>query len=1125
MRHRAPIFLLCIFLASPVFCQVNNLKFEHKDTEDGLSFSNVLCILQDSRGFMWFGTRNGLNKYDGYTFTIYKNDINDNNSIGNDRIADIEEDADGNLWIATLNGGLEMFDWRTERFTHYRNIPDDTTSISANLLHCVTLDHNGNVWVGTSGGGMCMLDRKKNSFVRYIPRASHPERLTAYSVNDIIEDEHHNLWISTVSNGLSVFDPKAKTFRHFRHDPANPSSLAHNQLEVIFRDSQKRLWIGTRNGLDLLDGNGFKHYVHEPSNMNSLPSNVILSLEEDDEHNIWIGTENGGLSILTPETQTFHNYTHDDVDRQSLNNNSIWSLYKDAQHNMWVGTFSGGINFVNHCATKFTHYRHSSSPNSLSNNSVWSIFEDSRMNLWIGTDGGGINLFDRTKGTFKSYRHNTSPNSLAGDYVLTAAEDARGNIWIGTWGDGVSVFNPKTQSFRNFRYDPNKPGGICSDHAWIIFKDSHDKMWIGTSNNGIDVYDEATDRFKHFGNDPADSLSLLNNTVNFFLEDHRGTLWIATNQGLNRLNVDGQNFARYKHRDDRNSISNNHIYCMAEDAAGNLWIGTDIGLNYFDIATERFTSYFAKDGLPDNTIDGLLIDDQKNLWISTNNGISRFDPEKKIFKNFGISDGLQSTEFKKGACKSKTGQFYFGGIGGLNEFIPDKIKTDNTEPVLKFNGFEVFNKKVPISTDPSLPIKMPQSILASSEITLPYDHSVFSIQFASLNYTSPERKLYLYMLEGFDKEWNGPSPTHAATYTNLDPGVYTFKVKGLTNEGEWSKNTASIKITIVPPYWMTWWFETISGLFVVSGIAFIFMLRTRNITRVNRELTEAVEEKTREINDKNRILSVQREELAAQNEELLQSHEEISAQRDLVAKQNQTLESEVEKRTRELVEYNHQLEQFAFISAHNLRAPVARILGLGNLLDISDEKESQREQIYPKLVNAARELDTVVKDLNTILYLKKNNDTVITLIDLPTEVAIIIENLEHEISQTQATVTTDFAAVSTIRTVKPYLDSILYNLVSNAIKYRHPERKPDIHIKTEKIHNELCLRVSDNGLGIDVDLFQDKLFTLYSRFHLHVEGKGMGLYLVKTQLAAMGGRIEIDSKVDVGTTFNVFFKI
>ena len=312
---------------------------------------------------------------------------------------------------------------------------------------------------------------------------------------------------------------------------------------------------------------------------------------------------------------------------------------------------------------------------------------------------------------------------------------------------------------------------------------------------------------------------------------------------------------------------------------------------------------------------------------------------------------------------------------------------------------------------------------------------------------------------------------------------------------------------------------------MISAIILAFILRTHRITQVNRELVEAVAEKTKEINEKNKILIQQREELAAQNEELIQSNEEVSSQRDLVAKQNETLESEVEKRTRELLEYNHQLEQFAFIAAHNLRAPVARILGLGNLLDITGQTEGDREQIYPKIVNATRELDNVVRDLNTILYLKKNSDAIITLIDLETEVAIIIENLRHEISVTNAKITTNFAVVDSIRSVKPYFDSIVYNLLSNAIKYRHPDRRPEVHIKTELAGHEVCLSVEDNGLGIDVDLFQDKLFTLYSRFHMHVEGKGMGLYLVKTQLAAIGGRIEIDSKVNVGTVFKVYFKV
>lgn len=1123
MILRVLFVLFCISIARPSHCQVNNIKFEHKGAEAGLSYSNVLCILQDSKGFMWFGTRNGLNKYDGYSFTVYKNNVNDEYSLGNDRIGDMSEDSDGNLWIATLNGGLEMFDWKTEKFKHYRHDPKDPSSIPHNSLHCVTIDHTGNIWVGTAGGGLAMLDKKSNRFTRYLHDDHNVNSLLSNSINDVLEDANHDLWISTFS-GLSKLERKTNTFKHFHHDDTDSKSLCFDRIEVLFKDSKNRIWIGTRDGLDFFENNEFHHYKYEPGNSNSLGSNVILSLAEDNDGNIWVGTENGGLSILTAETGTVHNYAQDDIDRLSLNNNSIWSLYKDSQGNMWIGTFSGGINFVNHGANKFTHYRHSSSPASLSNNSIWAIFEDSRMNLWVGTDGGGLNLFDRKHGMFTAYKHSNQTKSISGNYVLTIAEDRKGNIWMGTWGDGITVFNKDKNAYTYYKYDASDPNGISAPNIWTIYKDRDGKIWVGTNTGGIDVYNEEHNNFEHFRNDPEDSLSLANNTISFFLEDTKGNMWIATNQGLNRFNKKKRNFSRFTHHDKRNSISYDRVYCLLEDSSENLWIGTDMGLNYLETKTGLFTNYYIKDGLPDNTITGLLMDTRNNLWISTNSGVSRFNPKTKVFRNFGVSDGLQSTEFKKGACRSKTGQLYFGGTGGLNEFIPEKIKADTFESPLLLTGFEIFNKPVPISTDPNVAIKIPQSILASKEVRLSHKQTVFSIQFASLNYISPEHKQYSYMLEGFDKEWNNVSSSHSATYTNLDPGVYTFKVKGLSNENGWSKNTAELRITIVPPYWMTWWFKTLSGVFALSVVAFVFISRTRNITRINRELIEAVEQKTKEINDKNRILFLHREELAAQNEELLQSHEEISAQRDLVAKQNETLESEVDKRTRELVEYNHQLEQFAFISAHNLRAPVARILGLGNLLDISDPKEGQREQIYPKLVSATRELDAVVKDLNTILYLKKNNDSVITLIDLPTEVALIIENLEHEISQTQARVTTDFSQVSTIHSVKPYLDSILYNLVSNAIKYRDPDRKPEIHIKTEKIENEVCLSVADNGLGIDVDLFQDKLFTLYSRFHLHVEGKGMGLYLVKTQLAAMGGRIEIASKVNIGTTFKVYFK-
>jgi len=1109
-----------ISLAIPLAGQVGNLKFEHIGAEAGLSHSNILSIVQDSQGFMWFGTRDGLNKYDGYKFTVFKNNIDDSTSIVNDQINDLIEDKDGNIWIATFNG-LDMFDWKQEKFTHYYNVKDPVSNLS-NAINAISLDHDGNIWLGTSGRGMSMFNKKTKKIITYLHDANNPNTILSNSVSDIQEDHEHNLWISTIYNGISLYNRKQNIFKHFRHNASDARSLGSDRVEVLLQDREKRIWVGTRNGLDLFEGNGFRHFKNDPSNPNSIGGNVVQCLQEDKDGNLWIGTENGGLSILNPETETIHNYKQDDIDRLSLNSNSLWSLYEDKQGNMWIGTFSGGINFINHQASKFTQYRHSVSPNSLSHNNIWTIFEDSKRDLWVGTDGGGLNLFNRQQNTFTAFKKGAPNHSISSNYVLCVAEDNKGNIWMGTWGDGITVFNKEKNTYKYFQFDQNNPKGISAPNIWSIYKDRKGNMWIATYSSGVDLYDEKTDSFTNFRNDPLNPTTLVNNTVNVFLEDKKGNLWIGTNGGLNLFSEKEKKFTRFFPNDASNTFAGHRVYSLQEDQFGNIWVGTENGLKYFDTKSHHFKNYTTKDGLPGNYIQGLLLDNKNNLWMSTNNGVSKFDPVNKSFINFSVSDGLQSAEFRKGACKSYTGQMYFGGTEGLNEFFPEKVTIENFEPPLLVTGLEIFNK--PVSITHSRQTVLSQSITLSKEINLSYKDQIFTIHFASLNYTNPERKKYSFMLEGFDKNWNDLGSTHSATYTNLDPGQYTFKVRGLNGTGVLSDSTLQLQINIKPPFWNTWWFNAISFLILISLITVVIYQRTHSVKRINRQLAEAVEMKTREINAQNKVLNQQREELAAQNEELMQSSEEISAHRDQIAKQNQNLEAEVAKRTQELMEYSQQLEQFAFISAHNLRAPVARILGLGQLLDLTKKNKDDRDRIYPKLVKTTRELDGVVKDLNTILNLKKNSEPY-TIVELETEIEIIKENLEHEISTTRAEITIDFTQVANLRAVKPYLDSILYNLITNAIKYRHPDRAPVISIKTEKLESEVCLIVCDNGLGIDMNLYQDKLFNLYSRFHFHVDGKGMGLYLVKSHLVAMGGRIEIQSQVDKGSTFRAYFKV
>lgn len=865
--------VLFTFGLESALAQRQNIRFERLSTEAGLSQSNVLCILQDSRGFMWFGTRDGLNKYDGHDFTIYKNDPENPNTISNDEIMDIVEDSEGNLWIATYGGGLNKFDWKKEQFVHYRGDTRKVSAIPTDYIHSLFIDHSGTLWVGTAREGLSMYDKKKDQFITYVHNPEDPASISGNSATEIIEDQQHNLWIGTIRDGLNLFNRSSHSFKRFSED--NSKSPVPREVETLFVDRRDRLWVGTREGLYLLDRtNGkFRHFRHSPLNPNSLGGNVVLSIEEDENGILWVGTENGGLSLYNSDTDTFVNYKQDDVDRWSLSNNSLWSLYKDKKDNMWIGTFSGGINFVSSAASKFTHYRHTSSPSSLSNNSVWAILEDSKNNLWVGTDGGGINLFDRTHGTFTAYTHGTSSKSICGNHILSLAEDGDGNIWIGTWGDGVTVFNKEKNTFRHFAYDLNDPAGISTPNVWTVFNDSDDNIWLGTYSGGVDLYDKENDNFIHFRRDENDPSSLGSNTVNVFFEDSKKNLWIGTHGGFSLFNKDKRTFTNYHHHESLNSVSDNRVYCISEDRAGNLWIGTEIGLNYFDRTTNWFTHYTVKDGLSGNRIFAILIDGDENVWISTNNGLSQFNPDTKKFKNFTVEDGLQGTEFKKGAWKSHTGQLYFGGVYGFNEFLPKEINENQDESPLVLTDFLIFNHKVPISGE-NAETPLQDCITATNEISLSYNQSVISLEFASLKYLKSTAS-YAYRLVGFDKDWNYVGKENSATYTNLDAGTYTFLVSTVDRDGNFSENKISLRLSITPPYWETWWFRVLSVLTIIGSALAYYRHRVNAIKKQKVALEKQVKERTHQLSEANIALMHQKQELASKTEQLEELYTEV----------------------------------------------------------------------------------------------------------------------------------------------------------------------------------------------------------------------------------------------------------
>lgn len=1072
------------------FSQQQNLAFEHIGTREGLSHSNTICILQDSRGFMWFGTRDGLNRYDGYSFAVYRNEPGDRNSLGGNMIMDIKEDHEGSLWIATWGGGLSRFDLDSEKFVQYRHDPSDRNSLSSDLVNRIAIDHEGILWIGTEGGGLDRFDAKSRAFTNYRNDKRNTNSLGEDLVNTIFEDSRHDLWIGTYSKGLNRFDRASGTFTRFQHDEANPHSIGANEIMTIFEDRDNTLWIGTRGGgLNRFDRASQEFYRCDGNGQARTRLNgVVITINEDDDGNLWVGTENGGLSIFNKTDCSFRNFQHDDIDRASLSNNSVWAIYKDVKGDMWVGTFSGDINYWSSDRNKFIHYRHTSSKNSLSHNKVLSILEDSDGNLWVGTDGGGVNRFDRDASKFIHYVHEeNNPNSIGGNYVLSLMEDDRGNIWMGTWADGITVYNRKRNAYKHFRHDPKNPQSLTSDNAWTILEDRRKNIWIGTYLGGLNKYNPEDDSFTYYGPDEQTDVSIHNEKINSIFEDRAGRLWIGTDGGgLNRFDVETGKFTNFRHIEGTNSISDNSVSNIHEDEHGNLWIGTMSGLNHLDTKTLEFSVYRASDGLPNDAVYGILEDAHGYLWISTNKGLSRLEPESRRFTNYDETDGLQSNEFKLNAFyKSRSGAMFFGGNNGLNEFYPDSVQRRSYDPPIVLTNFQLFNKTVPIADSLNPDSPLPKSITDVEGITLSYDQSVVAFEFATLNYTHHHKKRYAYFLDGFDKDWNEIGTKHMAVYTNLDPGEYTFKVRGLDNLGNWSANTRTLRLTITPPFWMTWWFRGLSGAVLVGGLIAFFRIRMNII-------------KDRE--QAGRLL--------------------------YTAKVEQTARHEAEKAREEAEKANQAKSVFLATMSHEIRTPMNGVLGMAALLAETPLTPEQREYTET-IMNCG---DSLLSVINDILDFSKIESGKMLLerkdFDLRSCIEEVLDLFGGKASQAGLDLVYQLEHNVPTQVIgdSVRLKQVLINLIGNAIKFTH-DGEVFVGVRLEQIsgsHCKLAFEIRDTGIGIPQEKI-DLLFKAFTQMDSSTTrkygGTGLGLVISEKLISMMGGSIGVKSEEGEGTTF------
>lgn len=1073
-----------LLLQAQKYNTMGNIKFEQ--LSEGLSEKSVTCILQDKKGFMWFGTRNGLNRYDGVEFKIYEFVYGDSTSVSGNFINSLAEDSLGNIWVGTLDAGLNLYDRERDNFIRYQPKANDPGALSDNWISDLFIDSKNNLWVGTEKEGLELLEPGATKFRHFKKLSQNIHSLSNNHVRVIFEDAMSNLWVGTYGGGLDLFDRKQNKFVHHRHDPLDETTISSNYLYSYLKDSQGNSWVGTREGLNLLvdTGNGvtFKRFKPNIKDPTGLIHNIVLSIAEDDLGRLWIGMENGALTIYDKKAATFSNFWPDPLDPTSIGSNSIWSVYKDKMGTMWIGARNRGINKWDRYHTKFVHHiLPPSGGHKLANNDVMCFVEDEKGNLWIGTDGGGLNYFDRATNKYTHYVHDPrDPKSLSSNSVISLELDSYGDLWIGTWEGGLNRLDKKTGNFRHYYNDPDNPRSLGSNYVFSIFEDSSRKLWVSAFYEGLDLYDRETDSFIHYHTDPSNPKAIGHNRVFTMYEDSKKNMWIGSEGGgliHMEKDISGQPvFTSYRYDpNDPSSLSSNLINAIYEDSRRNLWIGTWAGLNRFDPGSRTFKAFRKEDGLADNVVYGIIEDGDGNFWVSTNQGISKFDPVNIRFENYNTADGLQAQEFIRGSfLKSKSGEFFFGGVNGFNSFFPKAILSNPNVPPVYITNFWVYNDLMKPGI-PNSPLK--SNITETEVIILPYTQNEFSFEFAALNYSQAFKNRYSYYLEGYDKHWRDAGTQRKASYAKVPPGEYMFRVKATNNDGVWNEKGTVLKIIVNPPWWKSWWAYSAYGMAIVA----LFMWYRQNL--INRERL--------------------RNDLKLEHLEL-------------------TKMQEMDK-----------LKSYFFANiSHEFRTPLTLILSPIRDMLAGNFRGDVRKQYQMVIRNGER----LLRLINQLLDLSKLGAGSMKLKTSRIDIVQFLKPIVSAFDSYAQRSRLKFTFEHPVETVWVYFDpdkfeKIITNLLSNAFKFtREGEIRLSVRVLNESQDNNASvgdcveIAVTDSGTGIP----QQYISSIFDHFyqvahHSNAEGSGIGLSLTKELVELHKGRIIAESTEGKGSVFKVTF--
>jgi two-component system sensor histidine kinase ChiS len=1070
---RFVVFLGLLLLSFCALASGPAARFERLSIEQGLSQSAVASIVQDRDGFLWVGTEDGLNRYDGYEFKIFQHSPKDPHSISDNHIKSIFEDSKGALWVGTLGGGLNKFDKASGQFKRFVFDENNPQSLSNNRVWTIFEDTQTQLWVGTEGG----LNRfDGDHFSRFKHQPGVANSLSHNHIRSITQDRDGGIWVGTYGGGLNRFNAQQSVFFHYKNSPSDPNSLSNDKVMAIHEDTLGVLWVGTDGGgLNKFDSKTqtFFHYRHQPSNPLSLGSDNVWAILDDEEEGFWLATQGAGLNRFDSKLGQFSPLRHQSADPHSLSNDNLWTLFIDSSQNLWTGGNGGGLNKLDLKRSRFGHYKHQPwDERSLGPGAVFALFEDSKSTLWVGTDSG-LNRFDANIKGFKHYNHQPdNPNSLSHDWVMSVVEDTKGVFWIGTMGGGLNRFDPVQNQFTHFKHDPSVPDSLGDDNVSVVYQDTKGTLWIGTWGGGLNQFLPQSGRFVVHKPDDTNRNSISHDSIMSIFEDSAGTLWVGTFDGLNRYDAKTGRFDEFQQQpNNANSLSHNFVTSIYESPKGILWLGTyGGGLNRFDLSSGLFSHYRTDDGLSDDSIYGIVEDDDGQLWLSTNQGLSRFDPKAVSFVNYDVNDGLQSNEFNGVSYhRSQTGELFFGGINGFNRFHVNDIQQNAPPPVLKFTDFLLFNQSVLISNETAQTEKnyhLPKAISELEQMFLTHHQSLVSFEFAALDFTSPGKNQYAYKLEGFDQNWiNTGARNRRATYTNLPAGDYTLRVKASNWAGVWNNEGAAIKITVLSPPWKSWWAYSVYGLALVLLVYLLLWIHSAR----NKARDQSI------VND-------------------------------------------------QLKEVNKLKDAFLANTSHELRTPLHGIIGLTeSLIDgIAGQLPKTANKNLAMVVASGKRLANLIND---ILDLSKLNHANIALntqpIDLYATTDVVLTLLKPLLGNKK------LMLVNNVSTLLPMVQAdedrllqIMHNLVGNAIKFTD---FGNVTVDAEVADERLKVSITDTGIGIAKDQF-DRIFASFEQVHRDTErsfgGTGLGLTISKQLVELHGGHLSVASQQGMGSTFS-----